>query len=51
MEWRQVIRAEDPQYVVMPHTYLVRDFAPKLSARFGKGLVSDCIRARVDNGE
>ncbi|MDX6712289.1 MAG: electron transfer flavoprotein alpha subunit [Blastocatellia bacterium] len=47
----QVIRAEDPKYVVMPHTYLVRDFAPKLSARFGKGLVSDCIRARVDNGE
>jgi len=29
----QVIRAEDPKYVVMPHTYLVRDFAPKLSAR------------------
>ena len=34
----------------MPHTYLVRDFAPKLAARFGKSLISDCIRARVEGG-
>ena len=40
-----VIRALDPQFVIMPHTYLVRDFAPKLAARFGKSVVSDCIRA------
>ena len=40
----QVIRASNPQYVVLSHTYLVRDFAPKLAARFGKGLISDCIR-------
>jgi electron transfer flavoprotein alpha subunit len=46
----QVIRQLGPQYVVMPHTYLVRDFAPKLAARFGKGLISDCIRARVSEG-
>lgn len=45
-----VVRALDPEYVVLPHTYLVRDFAPKLSARFGKGLISDCVRARVDAG-
>jgi len=25
----------------------VRDFAPKLAARFGKGLISDCIRVQV----
>jgi electron transfer flavoprotein alpha subunit len=31
----------------MPHTYLVRDYAPKLAARFGKSLISDCIRAQV----
>ena len=43
----RVVREIDPQYVVMPHTYLVRDFAPKLAARFGKGLISDCIRAQV----
>ena len=44
----QVVRAVDPSFVVMPHTYLVRDFAPKLAARFGKGVISDCLRARVD---
>src|SRR5207249_10972488 len=45
----QVIRASDPQYVVMSHTYLVRDFAPKLAARFGKGLISDCIRMNAES--
>jgi electron transfer flavoprotein alpha subunit len=42
-----VVRALEPQLVVMPHTYLVRDYAPKLAARFGKSLISDCIRAQV----
>lgn len=45
-----VIKAQDPQIVVMPHTYLVRDYAPKLAARFGKSLISDCIRAQVSGG-
>src|SRR6185295_13351884 len=43
-----VVRQVDPQLVVMPHTYLVRDYAPKLAARFGKSLISDCIRAQVN---
>ncbi len=47
----QVVRSVNPQFVVMPHTYLVRDYAPKLAARFGKGLISDCIRAQVSNGQ
>jgi len=42
-----VVRQQDPQFVVMPHTYLVRDYAPKLAARFSKSLISDCIRAQV----
>jgi len=46
----RVIRQTEPQLVVMPHTYLVRDYAPKLAARFGKSLISDCIRARVTDG-
>ena len=45
-----VVRQLDPQYVIFSHTYLVRDFSPKLAARFGKGLISDCIRAQVANG-
>jgi electron transfer flavoprotein alpha subunit len=42
-----IVRQFDPQLVVMPHTYLVRDYAPKLAARFGKSLISDCIRAHA----
>jgi electron transfer flavoprotein alpha subunit len=44
----RVVRAVNPRYVIMPHTYLVRDFAPKLAARFGKDVVSDCVRATVE---
>jgi electron transfer flavoprotein alpha subunit len=44
---QNVVRQLDPQLVVLPHTYLVRDFAPKLAARFEKSLISDCIRAQV----
>src|SRR5215208_4393346 len=49
--FEQVVRSRDPQYVIFPHTYLVRDFAPKLAARFGKGLVSDCIRMNAEGGK
>ena len=45
-----VVRGLDPQLVVMPHTYLVRDYAPKLAARFGRSLISDCIRTQVSAG-
>lgn len=47
----QVVRANAPQYVIMSHTYLVRDFAPKLAARFGKGMISDCIRMQSEGGK
>jgi electron transfer flavoprotein alpha subunit len=47
----RVVRQLDPSLVLMTHTYLVRDFAPKLAARFGKSLISDCIRASVDGGK
>jgi electron transfer flavoprotein alpha subunit len=47
----RVVRQLDPALVLMTHTYLVRDFAPKLAARFKKSLISDCIRASVDGGK
>src|SRR2546423_8706784 len=47
----QVVGAMEPQYVIMSHTYLVRVFAPKLAARFGKGLISDCVRMNVEGGK
>jgi electron transfer flavoprotein alpha subunit len=46
----QIVRRNDPLFVIMPHTYLVRDYAPKLAARFAKSLISDCVRAKVDGG-
>ncbi|MFL6374938.1 MAG: electron transfer flavoprotein subunit alpha/FixB family protein [Pyrinomonadaceae bacterium] len=49
--WEQVIKATNPQYVVMAHTYQVRDFAPKVAARFGREVVGDCIRYRSEGGK
>ena len=46
-----IVRQLDPSLVLMTHTYLVRDFAPKLAARFNKSLISDCIRASVEGGK
>jgi electron transfer flavoprotein alpha subunit len=45
--WEQVIKATNPQYVVMAHTYQVRDFAPKVAARLGREVVGDCIRYKA----
>ncbi|GGA68471.1 electron transfer flavoprotein subunit alpha [Edaphobacter acidisoli] len=39
----QVIKQAAPAYVLMPHTYQVRDFAPALATRFGSVLISDVI--------
>jgi electron transfer flavoprotein alpha subunit len=39
----QLIQKEDPAYVVFPHTYQVRDFAPALAARLGQVLISDVV--------
>lgn len=47
---RQVIAATAPDFVVMPHTYQVRDFAPKLAASMGKGMIGDCIGHRFEDG-
>lgn len=49
--WEQVIKAVNPQYVVMAHTYQVRDFAPKVAARLGREVVGDCIRYRAEGGK
>jgi electron transfer flavoprotein alpha subunit len=49
--WEAIIKKENPQYVVMAHTYQVRDFAPKVAARLGKEVVGDCIRYNADGGK
>jgi electron transfer flavoprotein alpha subunit len=37
--------------VLLPHTYQVRDFAPKLAASLGKGMIGDCIAYRNEGGK
>lgn len=49
--WTEIINKENPQYVVMSHTYQVRDFAPKVATRFGKEVVGDCIRYKAEGGK
>jgi electron transfer flavoprotein alpha subunit len=44
----QLIRQENPSHVVFPHTYQVRDFAPKLATRFGAALLSDLTGFRPE---
>jgi electron transfer flavoprotein alpha subunit len=39
----QLIREADPAYVIFPHTYQVRDFAPRLAARFAQTLIADVV--------
>ena len=39
----QVIKSESPTYVVFPHTYQVRDFAPALATRMGEVLIGDVV--------
>jgi len=46
----QLIAKHQPKYVIFPHTYQVRDFAPKLAASLGRVLVSDVISHRIENG-
>ncbi len=36
---------------MLPHTYQVRDFAPKLAASLGKGMIGDCIGYRSESGK
>ncbi len=48
---RQVIESAKPDLVLLPHTYQVRDFAPKLAASMQKGMIGDCIGYRHENGK
>jgi electron transfer flavoprotein alpha subunit len=45
---KQVIESVKPDLVLFPHTYQVRDFAPKLAAMLGKGMIGDCIGFRKE---
>ena len=40
---KQFIETRQPKLVLMPHTYQVRDFIPKLATAMGRTVISDCI--------
>jgi electron transfer flavoprotein alpha subunit len=47
---RQLIEAHSPRMILFPHTYQVRDYAPKLATSMGRALVSDAVGHRVEGG-
>ncbi len=49
--FRQLIEKLNPSVVLLPHTYQVRDFAPRLATAMGRVLVSDVTGHRIDNGQ
>ncbi len=46
----QVIESESPQYVIAGHTYMVRDFFPRVSAKLNVPFLADNIAYRADGG-
>jgi len=44
----QAVTQSQPDLVLFPHTYQVRDYAPKLAASLGKGMIGDCIGYRAE---
>lgn len=47
---KQAIAQAKPDLILLPHSYQVRDFAPKLAASLGKGMIGDCIGYRYETG-
>jgi electron transfer flavoprotein alpha subunit len=48
---KQLISSKQPRLVLMPHTYQVRDFVPKLATTIGRTVISDCIGFKHENGK
>lgn len=48
---RQAVDLIQPTLVLFPHTYQVRDLAPKLAASLGRPFISDAVGIRIDDGK
>jgi electron transfer flavoprotein alpha subunit len=46
-----LVRQAAPDLVLFPHTYQVRDFAPRVATRFSRVLVSDVTRIEAEGGK
>ncbi|HKF51184.1 MAG TPA: electron transfer flavoprotein subunit alpha/FixB family protein [Candidatus Acidoferrales bacterium] len=48
---KHVVEQAKPELVIFPHTYQVRDFAPKLAASMNRGMIGDCVGYRSEGGK
>lgn len=48
---QQFLTSKQPRLVLMPHTYQVRDFIPKLATAMQRTVISDCIGYQSKNGQ
>jgi electron transfer flavoprotein alpha subunit len=48
---KEFLRSKQPKLVLMPHTYQVRDFVPKLATAMGRTVISDCIGFKHEGGK
>jgi electron transfer flavoprotein alpha subunit len=48
---KQFLSSKQPKLVLMPHTYQVRDFVPKLATAMGRTVISDTIGFKHDGGK
>jgi electron transfer flavoprotein alpha subunit len=48
---KQFLESKQPKLVLMPHTYQVRDFVPKLATAMGRSVISDCIGFKHEGGK
>jgi len=48
---KHFLTAKQPTLVLMPHTYQVRDFVPKLATAMGRTVISDCVGFKQEGGK
>jgi electron transfer flavoprotein alpha subunit len=48
---KQFVADRQPKLVLLPHTYQVRDFAPRLALALDRSLISDAISYKLENGK
>ena len=48
---KQFIASQQPKLVLMPHTYQVRDFVPKLATAMERAAITDCIGYKKDGNK
>jgi len=48
---KHLLESRKPKLVLLPHTYQVRDFAPKLATAMDRTVISDCIGYKNERGK